>query len=42
MVLAIDDEKGDVVAIVSSKEEADKLMKEHPKWVVREVNRLWP
>jgi len=42
MVLSVSDEKGEVIAIVSSKEEADKLMKDHPKWTVRTVPRIWP
>jgi hypothetical protein len=42
MVLSISDEKGDIMAIVSSKEEAVKIMEGHPKWQLREIHRIWP
>lgn len=41
-LIAIHDEKDDVISIVFTKEEALALMKEHPTWTLRYIGRIWP
>ena len=41
-LISVQDEKEDVIAIVFTKEEALVLMKDHPKWTLKYIGKIWP